>query len=564
MKEYKKIFYKNNKIELILAIIVMELSICLDIATAYILQVVMDLATGNCTRGFKEVLELIAVFLVVMVVFWIFSRTIKYRFYQKAITNYKSHVFHKISKKNMDSFLGQKTGQYISVMTNDVAVIEEDYIVNLFDIIEYSSLFIGTVIVMFFYSWQMLVVVFALCVLPIIVTCLCSSPISYQEKKVSKKNEMYLCMVKDMLAGFSVIKSFKAEKEANKRFDKKNIELEQAKFKKNVFVEYLSIISEALGCIAQISVFLFGAYLSVKGTINPGVVIAFVQLMNYILRPIENLPVLFAKRKAAAALIEKAFDYMKDVEYENEKEVIDASCADIELKNVSVRYEKEDVLKDISFKFAKGKNYAVVGTSGSGKSTLMNTLLGQMRNYDGSIKYGNTELKNINRNSIYNLISVIQQNTFVFDDSIKENITMFGNYSENKIKHCIEKAGLSDLVREKGIGYICGENGSNLSGGECQRLAIARCLIKDASVLLVDEATAALDNHTSEKVMQEILKLEGITKIVVTHKLNSDEMRKYDAILVLSDGKLEECGTYEELMEQKNIFYSLMHIKNRQ
>ena len=561
MKQYREIFYKNNKHRFVLTLIVMEISICFDIATAYIIQMVMDLATRNITREWQDVLWIITIFIIVMVVFWIFSRTAKYKFGQKAITNYKSYLFDKIAQKNVDSFSGQKTGQYISVMTNDVAVIEEDYIVNLFDIIEYCSLFIGTIVVMFLYSWQMLLLVVALSILPIIVTCICSSPISAQETKVSRKNEIYTCMVKDMLAGFSVIKSFKAEKEANKRFDKKNRDLEQAKFKKNVFVEYLSIISEALGCVAQISVFLFGAYLSVKGVINAGVVIAFVQLMNYILRPIENLPVLLAKRKAAIALIEKAADYMKDVEYANENHVIDESCSDIELKNVSVRYETEDVLKDISFKFEKGKNYAVVGTSGSGKTTLMNTLLGQMRNYEGSIRYGNVELKDIKRSSIYNLISVIQQKTFLFDESIKENITMFGNYSEDKIKHCIEKAGLSDLVKEKGIDYICGENGSNLSGGESQRIAIARCLIKESPILLVDEATASLDNYTSNKVMQEILKLEGITKIVVTHKLIVDEMKKYDAILVLSDGKLVECGSYEKLMERKNIFFSLMNIK---
>ena len=154
-------------------------------------------------------------------------------------------------------------------------------------------------------------------------------------------------------------------------------------------------------------------------------------------------------------------------------------------------------------------------------------------------------------------MSVIEQNVFVFNASIRDNITMFRSFPPAALAQAIHRAHLEQLLAERGEDYLCGENGSGLSGGEKQRISIARSLLKHASVLLADEATAALDAQTAHQVTDDILSLTGVTRIVVTHTLEQAALRRYDGILVLKNGRIAESGTFDALMAQKGYFYAL-------
>ena len=181
-------------------------------------------------------------------------------------------------------------------------------------------------------------------------------------------------------------------------------------------------------------------------------------------------------------------------------------------------------------------------------------------NYSGSIRYDGTELREMNTEALYEMVSVIQQNVFIFNASIRDNITMFSDFPREEVDRAMELSGLSTLVAARGEDALCGENGSSLSGGEKQRISIARSLLKKAQVLLVDEATAALDAQTASQVSGAILDLTGITRIVVTHSLEESQLRRYDRILTLKNGTVTEAGTFEELMEKKGYFYSLFTV----
>jgi len=211
----------------------------------------------------------------------------------------------------------------------------------------------------------------------------------------------------------------------------------------------------------------------------------------------------------------------------------------------------------LNFTFIPGKSYAIVGASGSGKSTLLNLLMAAHGEYAGSIYYDDIDLRRIQSESLYNMISVIQQNVFIFNASILDNITMFSDFPEEEVERAIELSGLRRLIAERGKDYLCGENGSGLSGGEKQRISIARSLLKKSQVLLVDEATAALDAQTAFQVSSAILDLEELTRIVVTHALDEILLKRYDCVLALKNGKIAEAGTFEELMEKRGYFYSL-------
>ncbi len=321
----------------------------------------------------------------------------------------------------------------------------------------------------------------------------------------------------------------------------------------------VSLFGMVSGIIAQLGGFLFGAYLALSGkNVTAGTTVVFVQLMNYVLGPIGTIPTCLAERKAAKALIVKLANALDQSVREDEESVPVELKSGIEIRNLSFGYEKDNpVLENISCRFETNKKYAVVGASGSGKSTLLNLLMASYSDYGGEILYGDTELKNISGGALYDMQSIIQQNVFVFNATIRENITMFKSFDEDKIDEAIRLSGLNELMKEKGDDYLCGENGSGLSGGEKQRISIARSLLKNSKILLVDEATASLDKETAHQVSTAILNLDGITAVTVTHALEESILRRYDGILTLRNGRIAEAGTFDELIEKKGYFYSL-------
>ena len=218
------------------------------------------------------------------------------------------------------------------------------------------------------------------------------------------------------------------------------------------------------------------------------------------------------------------------------------------------------MLKDLDVQFDAGKSYAIVGGSGSGKSTLLNLLMGSSSNYQGEICIDGVSIKNIESESLYQLMTSVQQNVFVFNDTIRNNVTMFHEFPDKEVTLALERSGLSEFIEKHGEEFVCGENGANLSGGERQRISIARALLRKSPILLVDEATAALDAATARAVSFSILNLVGMTRIVVTHRLEEAILRRYDKILVMKNGTICEQGNFDTLMQQKGQFYSLFQI----
>lgn len=359
--------------------------------------------------------------------------------------------------------------------------------------------------------------------------------------------------------GFSVIKSFRAEKQMVRIFRNKVREVSDAKElrqKISIIIELLSTLS---GILVQLGVFLFGAYLAIAGKgVTAGTVLLFVQLLNYILQPIATIPRYLAGFRSARGLIQKLANALDENVQDTGTQEKTELQNNIAVRNLSFGYEPDKrILKNINCTFDSGKSYAIVGASGSGKSTLLHLLTASHHSYSGTIAYDDVELRNIRSDALYDMLSVIQQNVFIFNASIRDNITMFSDFPDAEIQRAIRLSGLSKLIAEKGENYLCGENGANLSGGEKQRISIARSLLRKSQILLADEVTAALDAETSYQVSDAILNLSDMTRIVVTHALDAALLRRYDCILTMKSGQIVESGTFEELMHQKRYFYSL-------
>lgn len=562
-REYKKQFYHKNHINFIGAIIGNLGIAAINIGIAFILQIILDVATRGELDKLKKVIIGTVIYLGIIVIVLTFKRFFYNRFIKKAIYQYKNYVFKQIMKKNINSFNKESSSNYLSAFSNDLTSIERNYLGSNMDIVYQLILLIGGLLSMAYLNWKMLLCVIVTSLLSVVLTVLFGGKLAAYEVKVSDYNASFVAMMKDLLSGFSVIKSFKAEKEISTIFEEANNSLESVKKARRDMSDYISLLSFSSGYLVNVSIFALGGYLAIKGEISIGVVVAVIQLVNYVVNPIQALGEDISGRKAAKALLNKIQLITELSESTVGTEVIEDFNNGIVLENVTFGYdESSNNLENINLKFEKGKSYAIVGGSGSGKSTLLNLLLGYHTNYTGKICFDDKELKELNADNLYDLVSVIQQNVFVFDNSIIDNITMFKKFNESTIERSIKQAGLDKLIIEKGQDYSCGENGVNLSGGEKQRISIARSLIRDAKILLMDEGTSALDNSTAQMVEEAILGIDKLTRIIITHKLNPKVLNMYDQIIVLNKGMIVEQGSYKELMDKEDYFYRLYNIAN--
>ncbi|MCL2400652.1 MAG: ABC transporter ATP-binding protein/permease [Defluviitaleaceae bacterium] len=222
-------------------------------------------------------------------------------------------------------------------------------------------------------------------------------------------------------------------------------------------------------------------------------------------------------------------------------------------------------LKNITYEFKASGKYAIVGGSGSGKSTLLKLLMGYYDDYAGSVLMGESEVRDIDRGALYSSLAMMNQNVFMLDDTLRNNITLYNDYSVEDYNKVIKEAQLEDLINTlpNGSDTSIGEGGNTLSGGERQRVAIARALIKGCKVIALDEAMASLDNETAYDIEKTLLETQNVMNIFVTHRYTRELLRKCDGVLVMRDGKLVEAGTFDELYEQRGYFYSLYSVTER-
>lgn len=561
-REFIHQLYYKNRMNFIVTIILTIAMSSLNLMISWLIQQIMDSMANQNMQSVVRCAWIAASVVIAYTVANAVHRAVYPRFLQRAMQQYRDYAFSRLTQKSLRSFSKESTALYVSALTNDCTSIENNYLAATFTLIEFLFCFLGALIMMLYYSPVMLVLAVALSFLPVAVSMTAGNRLTEQEKEISKKNERFVSIVNELLSGFPVIKSFRAETQASRLFSQRNEQAEEAKKNKRRTEQLISLLANDAGIIAQMGIFLAGAWLAISNKgVTAGVVIVFVQLMNYILNPISQVPLLWSNRKAAIALMEKLSDALSENVREEGREKLNGFSEKIEVKDLTYGYEPEShVLKDLDVQFDAGKSYAIVGGSGSGKSTLLNLLMGSSSNYRGEICIDGVSIKNIESESLYQLMTSVQQNVFIFNDTIRNNVTMFHEFPDREVTLALERSGLSEFIEKRGEDFVCGENGANLSGGERQRISIARALLRKSPILLVDEATAALDAATARAVSFSILNLVGMTRIVVTHRLEEAILRRYDKILVMKNGTICEQGNFDTLMQQKGQFYSLFQI----
>ena len=555
--------FRRNRLNLTMTVLAALLAAAANLVISWLIKEVCDLISGDSAFGFLTLLLIAGGGFALIGLAWVLDRAFLSEFRARAMKQYREYAFERLLEKGIQAFSGENSALYISALSNDVNTVERDFIGPLQGTIQVAVTFLGALGLMLWYSPLLTLVSIGFSLLPIAVSVVLGNRAAAAEKDVSDKKESYIGLLKDTLSGFSVIKSFKAERSISRIQGESNESVAEAS-KKRTRVNVLTAYSSAVaGGVLQFGVFFVAAALALsgRGGVTAGTAIVFVQLLNYVLAPIQSFPTFYAGTKASFGLIDKlAAALNRNVPDEGEQ-IAPQLREGISVRGLRFAYEEgKTVLNGVDMELRAGGCYALVGGSGSGKSTLLNLLMASSRDYGGEILFDGKELKSVSAGSLYELVSIIQQNVFVFNSTIRDNITLFSDFPEEEIERAVRLSGLKKLVDEKGADYLCGENGSGLSGGERQRVSIARALLRKTPVLFVDEATASLDAETSFEVLDAILKLEGYTRVIVTHDLDENVLRRCSGLFALKNGVVTEQGSFDGLMERKGYFYSLFTV----
>jgi len=553
----------NHKFQIFLALIMMVISAAATGLHAWLVRPALD---EVLIKGNKEMLFLIPIaIIIVTLIKGIATYTHSYQMSKVAhsiIAKLQTQMFEKLMYLNMKFYNDSKSGNLISRLINDTYYLRLAIVKSVTGVIKDVLVIIFLLGNMFYQSWTL--TLFAFFAFPLALWPIRKIGKSIRKITYTIQNEIavFSNVLTESIRGIKQVKSYTKENyEKNRAFE--TIELIKNYFTKSAFISNrLSPLMEFIGSLAiALSIYAGGVFV-LNETMTTGQFMSFLVSLLLAYQPVKALGNLNISIQEGLAGAERIFNLLdtseKQMEKVSENKNIKLS-GDIVLKNISFKYDEKNVLENININIPKNKKVALVGLSGSGKSTIANIITRFFDNYKGDIMIGSENIKKIHLKDLRDNISVVTQETILFNDTITNNIK-YGKLDadDDEIKKVADLAGINEFSDnlEKKLETEIGESGIKLSGGQRQRVAIARALIKDAPILILDEATSSLDNITEKSIYKTINDLmKNKTILIISHRLSTIE--DSDIIYVVDNGKIDSFGSHEELLKNSKIYKKL-------
>lgn len=466
----------------------------------------------------------------------------------------------KINKLPMNYYHHNSTGDVLSRVTNDVDMIATSLNMSIGTMVSAVTLFAGSLIMMI----KTDVVMTIAGVLSTLLGFVLMMVIMKHSQKYFTKQQMNLGAInghiEEIYSGHTVVKAYNGEDKAKKQFDELNEALSNSGFKAQAMSGLMMPLMTFIGNFGYVTVCVVGAALAMNGNISFGVIVSFMMYIRYFTQPLSQLAQAFQQLQSAGAASSRVFEFLGEEEVQdesNKKAIITNTKGDVEFSHVRFGYEPDKIIiNDFSARAKAGQKIAIVGPTGAGKTTLVNLLMRFYEINSGEIKIDGVSTVDIKREDVHSKFCMVLQDTWLFEGSIRENLVYCSeNKSEKKMREACKAVGLDHFIRTLQNGYDTILNDQiNLSQGQKQQLTIARAMIADKPILILDEATSSIDTRTEQKIqkaMDELMK--NRTSFVIAHRLST--IKNADLILVLKDGDIIESGNHQELMS-KNGFYA--------
>lgn len=479
----------------------------------------------------------------------------------------RNELYSKVNSLSLRYFTTERTGNLISRMTNDVNAIQSGISASFLDLIREPIIMMIYLALALSLSWKLTLISLLIFPLTVFVILKIGASLKRRSMRMQSKAADLLSIITETIYGSKVIRSFGATKFMDKLFKKESESLYDLTIKNAKASELAQPVTEFLSIIAAVLIIWFGGReILISKTLDPEEFVGFLFIIFQLAVPIKSLSSVNNRIKTAEASADRIFEVIDHpIEVKEKENPIDFSGLNncISLSNVSFEYDSDrKVLEGINLEIQKSKVVALVGPSGAGKSTLADLIA---RFYDvtsGSIKFDNVDVRDISFASFRKTVGVVQQETILFNDTIRNNI-LFGsdNVNEDDFINVCKSANAYDFIMktENGFETVIGERGLKLSGGQRQRLSIARTLLRNPQILILDEATSSLDTESEHIVQNAIDRLmEGRTSIVIAHRLST--IIDADTIVVLDKGRIVQTGTHEELINTDGLYKKLYFI----
>jgi subfamily B ATP-binding cassette protein MsbA len=495
---------------------------------------------------------------------------------QRTIMDIRNKLFSHLQSLSLDYFIRQRTGQIISRLTNDVMLLQRAIVSVPTNLIQGGLTIIGLTILLFYLHWRWAIIimfVFPLVILPL-------RKFGKRLRKISKKSQEKMAdiysLLQEKILGIIMVKSFCMERAEAEKFEQENSNFFKIIMKAMRVVAIQSPVMEFIATLGLVGVLVIAGYEVIGGKTSIGTFFAFVAAISSMYKPVKNFANLNEQIQQALAASERIF-YVLDTksfvaELPNAK-VLPPLREKIVFENVSFYYPQEGfsrendlVLEDINLEISKGEVLALVGPSGGGKTTIANLIPRFYDSAKGRITIDSQDIREVTLKSLREQMGIVTQETILFNDTIRNNIA-YGDPQApfERIVACARVANAHEFITKLPQGYdtVIGERGMKLSGGEKQRIAIARAILKDPEMLIFDEATSSLDSESELLVQQALDRLmKDHTTLVIAHRLST--IRKADRIIVIDGGRILEVGKHKELMGRSGLYRRLYDLQFRE
>lgn len=524
---------------LVLALIVTGFSSVLTGLVNIRMMKLLDYAINGQMELLKQKVPVLILLSVIMVPLGILVGMTSNFYKRKANISLKKYYVQRVFGKNIAEFQKENNAKYLSTMTNDFNTLEMNLITGIFTVLEEAINFMVGIWILSTVDTRMLLLSFVLIVINLVISIITSKPTNKAYKERSDMFDGYTSYIKEILSAFHIVKNYNLQERVTEDYNKKSDEIQHKGYVIERMFSFVNSLQSFMFSGSFFGVIAVVGYFAVTGKISAGGLLLVVTGIEKMTGPVfqisENLPKLFSAKDLIRKIektLENSDNYEETVELPEFKN-------EIEFKDVEFRYEdsEETILSKINIKVKKNGKYLVVGPSGGGKSTLLKLFRKYFNPTSGTITIDGYNLKDIKRDQYYKLVANIEQQVFIFEDTVRNNLTLYKEYAEEEIAAAIEASGLSEFVSKlpKGLDTIIYDNGRNISGGERSRLVIARALLSKASILFMDEAFASLDMERAREIEKTILNLENMTVINVSHVIFHDTRELYDQVLTVKN-----------------------------